>query len=134
MPYLLRISGIQAVASGTAGCTSAAAFQRSGCKLCDMEGWPGCTDDHWNGQAGLRVSLLPEEKPSCRQAQEGQSQEELLARPPKLRSQSSCAFSAADTHLLSSGEWGKFYRVSLFQEALVLLVFGGNPGKILLES
>lgn len=74
-------------------------------------------------------------EPDCRQAQEGKSQEELLARPPKLRNKSSCAFSpAADTHLLSSGERGKFYRASSFQEALVLLVFGGNPGKIPLES
>lgn len=130
VPYLLRVSGIQAVTSGT----SAAASQRGGCEPCDMEGWPGCPDGQWNGQAGLGVPLLPEEKPNCRQAQEGQSQEELLARPPELRSQSSRAFSPADTHLLSSGEWGKFYRVSSFQEALVLLVFGENPGKILLES
>lgn len=72
--------------------------------------------------------------PDCRQAQEGKRQEELLARPPKLQNKSSRAFSPADTHLLSSGERGKFYRVSSFQEALVLLVFGGSPGKIPLES
>lgn len=134
MPYLLRISGIQAVTSGTAGCASTAALQRGGCEWCGTEGCPGGTDGQWHGQTGLGAPLLPEERAPCRQAQGGEHQEEPLPRPPKLRNKSSRAFSPADTHLLSSGEGGEFYRVSSFQEASVLLVFGGNPGKIPLES
>lgn len=134
MPYLLRVSGIQAVTSGTASYTSTPACGRVAVSYVTSKGDQGAlmtsgrVRQDWGSHCCLR------KEPNCTQAQEWKHQQECLARPPQLREKSSHAFSPADTHLLSSGEWGKFYRVSLFQEALVLLVFGGNPGKIPLES
>lgn len=69
--------------------------------------WPVEGSDRTGGP-----SLMKE--PSCRQAQEGKHQQELLARPPKLRNKSSRAFSPADTHICcpvvsggNSTEWAR---------------------------
>lgn len=51
-------------------------------RLCDVEGWPRCSDSYWCGQTCLGVPLLPLEMAQLRTGPWGKATGKILARPP----------------------------------------------------